>query len=106
MIALDGKRILVTGGGGFLGSHIVDGLRRRRCTEITAPRRTECDLTRSPDVEQIFSTARPEIVIHAAATTGGIVAQRDYPGQMFYENAIMGLLVLEACRVHGVGKTV
>ena len=106
MIALETKRILITGGGGFLGSHIADVLRRSGSTQITVPRRKECDLTRSADVEQIFAAVRPEVVIHAAATTAGIGVQRDHPGQMFYENAIMGLHVIEACRVHRVEKTV
>jgi GDP-L-fucose synthase len=103
---LASKRILVTGGGGFLGSHLVDRLRSIGCCQITAPRRREFDLTRAEAVERLFRECRPEIVIHGAATVGGIGANKDNPGLFFYENAIMGIQLIEACRVHAVEKTV
>jgi GDP-L-fucose synthase len=100
------KRILVTGGGGFLGSHILKLLAARGCQHVAAPRRSEFDLTRREDVYSLFDAFRPEAVIHAAAVVGGIMANRDHPGQFFYENAIMGFQMIEACRSFGVCKTV
>jgi GDP-L-fucose synthase len=105
-IDLRSKRILVTGGGGFLGSHIVEQLRQQGCKDITVPRRRDFDLTSSDAVEQLFRHCRPEIVIHAAATVGGIGANRENPGLFFYENAIMGIQLIEACRRYAVQKTV
>jgi GDP-L-fucose synthase len=103
---LQSKRILVTGGGGFLGFHIVEQLRQAGCDQIAVPRRKEYDLTRAEAVEKLFSEFRPEVVIHAAAVVGGIGANRENPGRFFYENAIMGIHVIEACRRYGVEKTV
>ena len=99
-------RILVTGGGGFFGSRIVAGLKSRGCVEISAPRSSEFDLRRADDVQRLFEDYRPDVVIHAAATVGGIGANRDNPGRFFYENAIMGIQVIEACRRFEVAKTV
>jgi len=103
---LSDKRILVTGGGGFLGSHLMDALRAAGCEKICAPRRRECDLTRAGEIEDLFATFRPEIVIHAAAVVGGIGANRTQPGRFFYENAIMGIQLIEAARRFQVSKTV
>lgn len=106
MMDLRSKRILLTGGSGFLGSHIMDLLRRMGCQHVTAPRRRQFDLVRQEAVERLFEEYRPEVVIHAAATVGGIGANRDSPGRFFYENAIMGIQLIEACRRYEVGKTV
>src|SRR5215467_6962806 len=100
------KRILVTGGGGFLGSHILERLRREGCSQIASPRRSEVDLRRLDDIQGLFEAFKPEVVIHAAAIVGGIGANRDNPGLFFYENAIMGIQIIEACRQYGVEKTV
>src|SRR5664280_539463 len=106
MMDLRSKRILVTGGSGFLGSHIMDLLRQMGCVQVAAPRQRQFDLVRQEAVERLFEEYRPEVVVHAAAVVGGIGANQDNPGRFFYENAIMGIQVIEACRRYGVEKTV
>ena len=103
---LTAKRIVVTGGGGFLGSFVVDQLRQRGCRQVFVPRRKDYDLTTEAGVERMFSGARPEVLFHLAAVVGGIGANRENPGRFFYENAIIGLHLIEAARRHGVEKTV
>jgi GDP-L-fucose synthase len=98
-------RVLVTGGAGFLGSHVVERLRERG-DEVTVPRRAEVDLTRYEDTERLFAAARPELVFHLAAEVGGIGANRANPGRYWYANLTMGANVLELSRVHGVPKLV
>ena len=105
-MALASKRILVTGGGGFLGSHLIEKLQQVGCQDVVAPRRRDFDLTQADAIERLFHQYRPEVVIHGAASVGGIGANRDNPGLFFYENAIMGIQVIEACRRYGVQKTV
>jgi len=103
---LASKRILVTGGRGFLGSCIVERLTQAGARQIAAPRRAEFDLTRAEALERLFAEFRPQVVIHAAATVGGIGAHRSHPGLFFYENALMGIQAIEACRRYQVEKTV
>lgn len=100
------KRILVTGGGGFLGRYLLEYLRQRGYLNLCAPRRREFDLTRPEAIRALFQEFEPEVVIHAAATVGGIGANRANPGLFFYENAIMGIQLIEACREFKVEKTV
>jgi GDP-L-fucose synthase len=98
-------RALVTGGGGFLGSHLVERLRAEG-TEPFVARRRDYDLTREADAERLFADARPELVFHLAAEVGGIGANRSNPGRYWYANLVMGAHVLEQARVHGVSKVV
>ena len=98
-------RILVTGGGGFLGSHLVERLARDG-HEVFAARRRDYDLTRADDAQRLFADARPELVFHLAAEVGGIGANRANPGRYWYANLMMGAHVLEAARVHEVEKLV
>jgi len=100
------KSILVTGGAGFLGSHVIEKLKASGCTDICVPRSREYDLTRHADIERLFETLPPQVVIHLAARVGGIGANRANPGTFFYDNAVMGIQLIEACRRYGVEKTV
>ena len=100
------KRICVTGGAGFLGSFVVEELRRRGCRDSFVPRRRDYDLTTGDGVQHMFADASPEVLFHAAALVGGIGANRENPGLFFYENAVMGIQLIEYARRHGVEKTV
>ncbi len=98
-------RTVVTGGGGFLGSHLVERLRARG-DDVFVARRADYDLTRWDDGERLFADARPELVFHLAAEVGGIGANRANPGRYWYANLLMGAHVLELARLHGVRKVV
>jgi GDP-L-fucose synthase len=96
---------LVTGGGGFLGSHLVERLRAAG-HDIFVARKADYDLTRWEDAERLFGDAEPDVVFHLAAEVGGIGANRANPGRYWYANMIMGAHVLELARQQGVGKIV
>jgi GDP-L-fucose synthase len=106
MHSLADKRIVVTGGAGFLGSHVLEELKRQRCNKVFVPRSAEHNLTRRDAIVQMYSRFRPQIVIHLAAVVGGIGANRENPGRFFYENLIMGVELMEQARLHGVEKFV
>jgi GDP-L-fucose synthase len=98
-------RVLVTGGGGFLGSYVVERLRSDGEDPFVA-RRSDYDLTRWDDAERLFGDARPDLVLHLAAEVGGIGANRDNPGRYWFANLMMGVHVLEQARLHATGKVV
>jgi GDP-L-fucose synthase len=100
------KRVVVTGGHGFLGSFVAEKLRERGASELFLPRSRDFDLRSSADVERLFTETRPDVLIHLAAVVGGIGANRRHPGRYFYENAIMGLQIIESARRHQLAKLV
>jgi GDP-L-fucose synthase len=104
--SLRDKRVLVTGGSGFLGRHVFRELAAHHPAALDAPRRTEYDLREQVDVRRLFAHAHVDVVVHLAAVVGGIGANRNNPGRYFHDNALMGLLVLEEARRAGVGKVV
>jgi GDP-L-fucose synthase len=99
-------RIVVTGGSGFLGRHVVAELERRGCRHVFAPRKAQYDLTRESEVARLYADIRPGMVIHLAAVVGGIGANRANPGRFFYDNLVMGALTMEYARRSGVRKFV
>jgi len=100
------RRVVVSGGNGFLGSFVVEKLRAAGCPSLTAPRSGEYDLREQSEALRLFRDARPDVFIHLAAVVGGIGANRANPGRFFYENAAMGLNTIEAARVVGIDKFV
>jgi len=100
------RRIVVTGGAGFLGRYVTEGLRRRGCRQIEIPRIEQYDLVRPDDIAQMYETMRPDVVIHLAAVVGGIGANRDRPGEFFYRNLMMGVQLIEQARLRRVEKFV
>jgi len=100
------KRVTVTGGAGFLGSHVIPRLKDRGCKDIFAPVIDKYDLRREGDILRMLKDSRPDIVIHLAAVVGGIGANKTYPGKFFYDNLIMGIQLIEQARLFGVKKFV
>jgi GDP-L-fucose synthase len=100
------RRVVVTGGHGFLGSFVVDKLRAAGAKEVVVSRSEKHDLRIQIEALRLYTDTRPDIVIHLAAVVGGIGANRKNPGLFFYDNAIMGLNVIEAARISGIEKFV
>src|SRR5580658_1278590 len=106
MEALVSKRILVTGGTGFLGSKLVERLKSEGCEQVLVFRSSEYDLRKPVETAKLFHETRPQIVIHLAAAVGGIGANRDNPGRFFYDNLMMGVEVFEQARLRNIEKVV
>src|SRR6266567_1872433 len=100
------ERVVVTGGAGFLGSHLVEELRARGASEVFVPRSRDYDLTDMDAVRRLYRDARPTLVLHLAAQVGGIGANRDNPGRYFYDNLMMGVQLIEVGRQVGLKKLV
>ncbi|MDF0651188.1 MAG: GDP-fucose synthetase [Nitrospira sp. LK265] len=100
------KCVVVTGGAGFLGSFVVDQLRAKGCQQIVVPRSKEYDLVQMEAVRQLYSDAKPDLVIHLAARVGGIGANQANPGRFFYDNLMMGTQLIEVGRQLGLKKFV
>lgn len=100
------RRVTVTGGGGFLGSFIVENLRSRGANKIFVPRRTDYDLVNLDDIGRMLADGKPEVVIHAAALAGGIGANRARPAEFFYTNLMMGVPLMHEAWKRGVKKFV
>jgi GDP-L-fucose synthase len=106
VMQLRNKRIVVTGGAGFLGEHVVRTLEAHGCTDIVVPRRSRYDLTQESNVKRLYVDVKPEVVIHLAAVVGGIGANRANPGRFLYENLMMGAMLMEYARRTEVEKFV
>jgi GDP-L-fucose synthase len=100
------RRVVVTGGAGFLGGYVTEGLRKRGCKNILVPRIEEYDLVKLDDINRMYKDMRPDTVIHLAAVVGGIGANRRHPGEFFYRNLMMGVQLIEQARLHNIEKFV
>jgi len=100
------KRVVVTGGAGFLGSFVVEQLRTKGCRQIIVPRSRDYDLVEMEAVRRLYADTTPDVLIHLAARVGGIGANQANPGRFFYENLMMGSQLIEIGRQRGLGKLV
>lgn len=100
------KNIVVTGGAGFLGSYVAQRLKELGCKDIIVPRSRDYDLRTLSAIKRLFEETQPNIVIHLAAQVGGIGANREKPGEFFYNNLIMGIQLMEQARLFKVEKFV
>jgi GDP-L-fucose synthase len=100
------RRVVVTGGDGFLGRYVVEGLQKQGCENILVPKIENYDLVNIDDIIRMYEDMKPDIVIHLAAVVGGIGANREHPGQFFYKNLMMGIQLIEQGRVRNIEKFV
>jgi GDP-L-fucose synthase len=103
-VDLRNKTVLVTGGGGFLGRHLVARLQQHGCTKLVIPRSRDFDLTHEHAIRRLLAEHRPGVILHLAAQVGGIGANRKNPGSFLYNNLIMGTQLIELSRKTGVEK--
>ncbi len=106
MSILRNRRVVVTGGSGFLGRHVCEALAARRPAEIVVPRSKDYDLRDADAVRRLYDDAKPDVVVHLAAVVGGIGANRLNPGRFFYDNASMGLHLIHEAMRHDLAKIV
>ena len=100
------RRVVVTGGAGFLGSHVVEKLRQRDCRSVVVPQSTDYDLRHGENIRRLLGEVKPDLVIHLAARVGGIGANRARPAEYFYDNLMMGTQLLHEAWKSGVQKFV
>ncbi len=103
---LSTKRVVVTGGAGFLGRVVCAKLRERGCDQVLVPRRREYDLTSEDAVVRMYADMKPDVVVHLAAEVGGIGANLDNPGRFFFANMAMAVHLIEHARINGIDKFV
>jgi len=106
MLDLKNKKVIVTGGAGFLGKFVVRELKKKGCKDIFVPKIEEYDLRKLEAIKRMYSDADTDIVIHLAAVVGGIGANSENPGRFFYDNLIMGIQLMEQARLNNVEKFV
>jgi len=102
----ENRRVVVTGGAGFLGGYVTERLQKRGCKNILVPKIEDYDLVSIDDINRMYEDMKPDIVIHLAAVVGGIGANREHPGEFFYKNLMMGVQLIEQGRLRNIKKFV
>ncbi|MFH1883717.1 MAG: GDP-L-fucose synthase [Planctomycetota bacterium] len=102
----ENRRVVVTGGAGFLGGFVTEGLQKRGCKNILVPKIEDYDLVNINDINRMYEDMKPDVVVHLAAVVGGIGANREHPGEFFYKNLMMGVQLIEQGRLRNIEKFV